>query len=222
MKDQVTLESAEDYGRRCTSIGKERRDLTSLQAAMSHPKFKQRHHELLDELAAEYWNLKLVLERLPFMTLQIGTFSEAQELRQAVYEGGCQITPQGNGLLGRIELSKRGEYNLYRATNAELGYPKGCTKAQSVMVLESIGAKKLPQEAGPQYCHQLTDQFTDQNVGDRQLIYTDGIYFIDDIDPFMFSAERDRYGLWLCATNARPNYFYHGKYTWIYTREDSF
>ena len=67
MTDVVTLNPdlatpAADYGRRCESIGRERRTVADLQDAMSNPDFKKAHHDLLDRLAREYCVSRPLLE----------------------------------------------------------------------------------------------------------------------------------------------------------------
>ena len=83
MKDGVILEDnpqmtncAADYGRRCQSIGMKRRDPKSLDNAMAHPKFNERHHALLDELEREYLASLPLTERGPWMTVQGGAYKD--------------------------------------------------------------------------------------------------------------------------------------------------
>ncbi|MCL5406999.1 MAG: hypothetical protein M1429_00665 [Patescibacteria group bacterium] len=217
-KDRVTLEpAAEDYGRRCKSIGLERKTVADLQDAMSHPEFKTSHHTLLDRLAVEYRLSKPLIERPPFATIQIGTFKNLNNLRSALKNAKCNISSYADDLFGRVTLATEPMIlDLCRASNAELGLTQGGTVAQTFEAIAKIGGEKLPAEAGPQYRLQNLDQ----KLGEWELIYMDPI--IDRVGcPDVFSVEHGKGGLWLYGYNASPDYFYHAEFVWVFSRKRS-
>ena len=217
MSGGVTPECAVDYGRRCQAIGQERRNTADLQDAMSHPDFKPRHHQLLDELAAEYRQTLPLIERPAFATIQIGTFKEIADLRQALTAGGFRIGDWASDLMGRPEftlVAEPTEVKLYAATVAELGYPNGCTVAEIIAAIEKIGGVKLPAEAGPQYRLQCLDQL----LGEWRLMYQEPITDSDG-GLEVFHVVRDESGRWLHSGYAGPEDFYDGDGVWVFGRK---
>jgi len=217
MSDGVTLKpAAADYGRRCESIGLERREVADLQDAMCHPDFKASHHALLDRLAAEYRQSRPILERPPFATIQLGTFKEVADLHRALLDGGFQIGNWADDLMSRPQFvpSKPGSIQLFRATNAELGYPDGCTVAKSFAALEKLGAVKLPPDA----MALLRLVYLDQPLGERLLGYMEPI---PDSRGYLkvFYVVRYENGLWLRSYCAYPEHFYSGAEVWVFARK---
>ncbi len=216
MSDGVTLECAVDYGRRCQAIGQERRNTADLQDAMSHPDFKPRHHKLLDELAAEYRQSKPLIERPPFASIQVGTFKSVEDLRQALLSGGFRIGEWASDLMARPQftlVAEPAELKLYRVTNAELGYPKGCRVAEMFAAIERIGGVKLPPEAGAQYL-----PHSDLPLGEWRLMYQEPIPDSDGC-PRVFDVAHDGYGRWLRSYYADPGRFCYGHRVWVFGRK---
>ena len=127
MDDGVTIKCAADYGRRCQAIGQERRHTADLQEAMNNPKFKARHHQLLDELATEYRENRPILERPAIATINVGTFQTVDELATAANTPLFYRSDWAKGLmrLGFALVGEPATIELYEATTAELGFPAG-------------------------------------------------------------------------------------------------
>ena len=217
--DGVTLARTllDDYLRRIEEICKERRNSQDVQHAMSNPNFKTEQHRLMDRLAAEYvCNLPLI-ERPPFATIEVGTFKTVADLRQTLVASNFRIGNWASDLLDRPEftlLTEPAKLDLYMASNAELGYPNGCTVAQSFEALEKIGAVKLPPEAGAQY----RLRYADQPLNEWRLMYMDPI--ADSIGCLeVLAVVRNDGGLWLYGDYASPSYFYVGGGVWVFARK---
>lgn len=212
MTDQVTLGSAEDYGRRCESIGKERRNTADLQDAMDHPDFKQRHHALLDQLAQECRQSKPIVERPPFMTVKLGTHKSNKDLRKALLAAGFKIGDWGGDILNRVKVAEKPEdVNIVVVTVAELGFPNGATREQIYEKALSMGLGLLPAEVGPQ----LRLQYTDQPLGEWILIGMKPIAGSDG-DLIVFGVERDDGGRWLGGEVGYPGFVWHGRNRWAF------
>lgn len=212
MTDQVTLGSAEDYGRRCESIGKERRNTADLQDAMDHPDFKQRHHALLDQLAQERRQSKPIVERPPFMTVKLGTHKSNKDLRKALLAAGLKIGDWGGDILNRVKVAEKPEdVNIVVVTVAELGFPNGASRAQIYVKALSMGLGLLPAEVGPQ----LRLQYTDQPLGEWILI---GMEPMSDSGGYLivFGVVRYDDGRWLYGDYGRPDSVWGGNYRWAF------
>jgi hypothetical protein len=185
-----------------------------LELAKGHPDVKARVHGLFDELAVEHEMMLPLIERPP-STIQIGTFSEVKQLRQALVDGRFRISDYADDLLGQITLvSEPDTLELYRATNAELGLTQGGTVAQSFEAITKIGGEKLPAEAGPQYRLQNSDQ----PMGQWELIYMDPMPGRDGYLG-VFSVGHGRDGRWLHGDCAYPEYFYGADSVWVFGRK---
>lgn len=126
--DGITLDAdmtncAADYGRRCESIGKERRNPQDLDDAMRHPNFKAGHHELLDRLAKEYRASLPLLERPARWTIRGGGYKSKQDLVKTVKGNDHEVTDWAMGVVNNKEfvLMKDGdEYDVFQTTVKEL------------------------------------------------------------------------------------------------------
>jgi len=143
--DRVTLRIAADYGRRCDDIAKDRRRIRDVQEAIKHPEFAKRHHQLLDELAAEYRRI-LMVERTPFLTIRVGTRKSGTEYMQSLVAIECQIN-YFHGVKDLI-LSKafgesipvaEEEIGFVVASNEELGFPLGCVYEETYRAALELG-----------------------------------------------------------------------------------
>ncbi len=192
-------------------------DGPTFQYILGHKDLAGQLGQIFSELAAEYRQSKPLLERPPFASIQVGTFKAVDELRQALLDGGFHISDWASDLMGRPEfilVPEPTELKLYSATNEELGFPNGCTVAESFAALERIGAVKLPPEAGPQY----RLQYPDQPMGEWRLMYMDPIAGSDG-DLRVFDVGRHGGGLWLSGDCASPGRFCRGDRGWVFGRK---
>lgn len=120
MKDRVTLGApADDYGRRCRSIGLERRNVADLQDAMNHPAFKAEHHALLDYLAREYRASIPLLERPPRYTSKLGIWKTKAAMVNSVKAAGYRISDWAESVIRNedfILISEPGEYEFFETS----------------------------------------------------------------------------------------------------------
>jgi hypothetical protein len=224
MKDRVTLEATQegvsedavkDYGRRCEAIGRERRNTADLQDAMDHPEFKKRHHDLLDQLAAEQQLRKPIMERRPFATIKLGTHKSVKDLRKALLDAGYRIGDWGDDILKRINVaSKPEDVDIVVVSVAELGFPNGATRAQIYEKALSMGLGLCPAEVGPQW----RLQYADQPMGEWILV---GMEPISDSGGSLkvFDVVRFEDGRWLYGNDGRPGGVWYGDLRWAFRRK---
>lgn len=162
MKDRVTLEpAADDYGRRCRSIGLERRSIADLQDGMNHPNFKAAHHELLDRLAREYRASLPLLERPARWTIKGGGYQSKQELVEAVKAKGYQFSNWAMGVVNNTEfvlMQDGDEYDVFLTTVKELTGKDQVTTAELYQIRDRLGFCDAPCEAALLVRVQYTDQ----------------------------------------------------------------
>jgi hypothetical protein len=190
---------------------------TEFQYLLGHSSFASRFGEILNDLANEHRLTQPLIERPSFATIEVGTYKTTDDIRQALAAGNFRIGDWASDLMNRPEftlLTEPAKLDLYMASNAELGYPNGCTVAQSFEALEKIGAVKLPPEAGAQY----RLKYADQPLNEWRLMYMDPITGSDG-GLGVFSVERDGGGLWLDGRYAGPGRFYGGDYVWVFARK---
>lgn len=220
MKDQVTLKSAEDYGRRCTSIGKERRNTADLQDAMDHPEFKARHHALLDQLVAEQrQRIKPLIERPASLIVRVGMLKTVADLRQAVTNAGCQITPWADDMINRPAfkvgiVQAEEDIEFIFASNAELGYPNGCTRARTYEAGLKLGWKLcFPSDA-----IEIRRQYLEQPKNEWLYVAMDAITTSDGLFR-VFSVTPDDTSPLLGADDAYSGILRRGDCCWAFRRK---
>jgi len=215
--DGVTLTNcAEEYGRRAIKIGLERRRVQDLQDAMNHAEFKERHHQLLDQLVREHRHNLQLIERPPFATIEVGTYKTIADLCQALTGSYFPITSGASYLMLRPKftlLAEPAKLDLHMVSNTQLGHPNGCTVKESFTALKNIGAVKLPPEAGPQY----RLQYADQPFGESRYMYMDPIVSLHG-NREVFCVKRDDSDRWLDSRFAHPNFFLSSDVIWVYAR----
>ena len=215
MTDRVTLESAEDYGRRCVAIGKERRNTADLQDAMDHPNFKAEHHALLDRLANEQRQRKPFMNRPAWMTIKLGTHKKVADLRKGILDTKDRIGDWGDDILKRIKVANEPtEIELFRATVTEIGFPNGGTWAQIKAKLDEFGFGNCPAEVGPQ----LRLQYTDQPNGEWLWVVMEPITDSDG-DLGVFNVGRDNDVRWLDGDDGHPDLVLNGDYELVFRRK---
>ena len=219
--DDVTLvdnpkmtNCSDDYARRCKSIGMKRRNPKDLDGAMRHPKFNERHHQLLDELAKEYEASRPIMERAPWMTIQLGTNKSNQDLRKELEKNDHRISDWGSDILKKTDVATElTEVDLIVLSNAELGSPDGCTVAQTYEAAQKLGLELCPAEVGPQ----LRLQYTNQPMDEWLLVAMDPITDSDGTLS-VFRVVRHEDGSWLIGYYGRPDRHWFGDYRWVFVR----
>lgn len=219
--DDVTLvdnpemtNCSDDYARRCKSIGMKRRNPRDLDSAMRHPKFNERHHQLLDDLAKEYEASRPIMERTPWMTIQLGTHKSNKDLRKELEKTGHRIGDWGSDILKKTDVAPEPtEVDLIVLSNAELGFPNGCTVAQTYEAAQKLGLELCPAEVGPQ----LRLQYKDQPMNEWVLVAMDPI--TDSYGYlFVFNVVRDVDGSWLYGSRGHPDRRWYGDDRWVFVR----
>lgn len=223
MSQQRTSEVAVSDGL-ARQIGRMAEDATRIypggtakaELAKGHPEFVARYHLWLDGLADERAIALPILERPPLRIIEVGKYKKVADFRRALADAKCGVGNWANGLMERprFQLSKPGRIVVCTATIAELGYPQGCTVAESFAALERIGAKKLPPD-GMMY---LRLAYLNQPLGEWLLGYMDPL--ADSYGrPEVFSVVHGEGGLWLGGGYARLGSTYVGGAVWAFARE---
>jgi hypothetical protein len=199
-------------------------DGRTLQHIMDCPDFTERVERVYVDMAADFRRSPPLIERPPVATIRVGTYQDVEAWCQSILGAGCRIGDWANDLtdqrgavgeVGKFYLvSEMAEIPLYAASNADLGYPKGCTVAESFAALEGIGAKKLPPD-GMLY---LRLAYLNQPLGEWLLGYMDPIADSSG-DPEVFYVGRNEDGLWLYSSFAHPENTYSGGAVWVFARE---
>lgn len=219
--DDVTLvdnpemtNCSDDYARRCKSIGMKRRNPRDLDSAMRHPKFNERHHQLLDDLATEYKASRPIMERAPWMTVTIGTHKSNKDLRKELEKSGHRIGDWGTDILKKTDVAAEpAEVDLIVLSNAELGFPNGCTVAQTYEAAQKLGLELCPAEVGPQ----LRLQYKDQPMNEWLLVAMDPITGSDG-NLNVFRVVRREGGSWLHGNGGHPDNPWSGDLRWVFVR----
>ena len=190
---------------------------TEFQYAIGHQGFVSRFGAILGDLANEHRLTQPLVERPSFATIEVGIYKTVVDICYALTDGGFRIGDWASDLMSRPEFTLFAEpakLDLYMASNAELGYPVGCTVKESFAALEKIGAVMLPPEAGTQYCL----QYSNQPLRKSRLMYMDPI--TDSNGNFkVFFVEHDGDGLWLGSGCAGPSYFCIGGEVWVFAHK---
>jgi len=210
--EKLVRELATVYGDRCVNIAQECTPDDILDA-MKHPDFAAYHRALFEKLVFEFQQRELTVDRQPFASIQIGTFKDVNELRQALQDKDYNISRHVNDLLNRVKfVDGVRQVKLYSASNAQLGYPNGCTVSESFGVFEKFGIEKMPDEAGSQCRLQISRL---PSVA-RYLFYTDTIFDLNS-DPCLFETTCVDNHLELDCETAFPDSFYGGSWMWVYS-----
>lgn len=222
-KDGVTLaKCAGDYGRRCESIGNDRRNIADLQDAMDHPDFKKRHHALIDELAREHRLAKPLIERASFLVVPAELYKKhdsPKKLESATTAAGNRLDDWGKDILRRMTISgeiPESDVEFVDTTNAELGYPSGCTVAQTCETAAKFGLELCHPEDGPL----ARIAYTEQPMNDWRLMAMEPITDSNGSRK-VFGLKRNDSGFWLDGTYGITDRFYYGDVRWVFRRKHS-
>lgn len=209
VKDEVTLDNcAADYGRRCESIGKERRVIAELQDAMNHPNFKAEHHALLDKLAKEHRATRPLTERGVWMTVTCGTHKSKKDLIGAVTKAGHRFSDWAMDLIntkGWTLLAEPTEIDLYETTVKELTGKDSITTKELYEIRDRLGFCDAPDETALQVRLAYTNQPMDEwrYILSQPKADSDG-----DLD--VLDVARNSDGSWVSWRYAYPDVVWRG------------
>ena len=141
-----------------------------------------------------------------FRTIQLGTHSSINSLRASLSNCGHSIGDWANNILDKITLASTPTtfLNLIVVSNADLGFSKGATFAETCAKAKESGLDLCPAEVGPQ----LRLQYTDQPRGEWLVIAMEPIADSDGgLDGFRVGRSVGGRS-WLSAGCGSPGYFW--------------
>jgi hypothetical protein len=186
-----------------------------LELVKSHPEFVVRLGELFDTLAAEREAMLQLVERPTWKTIQVGTMPSADVLRTALLAADFKIGDWGGDILAKVVVATEPtEIELVQATVAELGFPRGATRAQIYEAGLKLGWQLCPPEVGPQ----LRLQYPDQPNGEWILVAMEPITASGGYLG-VFDVVRGGDDRWLNGRNGRPGGVWIGGGRWAFRRK---
>ena len=141
-----------------------------------------------------------------FLSIQLGTHSSINSLRASLSNCGHSIGDWANNILDKITLASTPTtfLNLIVVSNADLGFSKGATFAETCAKAKESGLDLCPAEVGPQ----LRLQYTDQPRGEWLVIAMEPIADSDGgLDGFRVGRSVGGRS-WLYAGCGSPSYFW--------------
>jgi len=167
-------------------------------------------------LADDFRRSLPLLERPPFLTVRVGTLKTESDLRQAVLDAGCRIGDWASDLMSQPAFTAgiaqaEEDVEFVIASNAELGYPNGCSKAQTCEAGLKLGWKLcLPSDA-----IEIRRNYLDQPVGEWFLVAMDSIAGSGGLLR-VFDVVRDGGDRWLHGNDGRPGFVWGGRSRWAF------
>jgi hypothetical protein len=153
-------------------------------------------------------------------TLSLGTCKDAEALGQAIKGADSQISDWSGDIMSKPAFTVSPEQttiDLVKVSVAELGFPKGATRAQIYERGTELGLELCPPEVGPQ----LRLQYSDQPRNEWLLIAMEPIT-VSVGDPRIFRVARDDGGRrWLNSRWDRPGYSWGPGIVWVFSRRKS-
>ena len=187
-----------------------------LELAKGHTNFQSRLWELLDVLAGERVLQLPILERPIWKTILLGVHKNADEYRKAIKAAGGRISDWANDILGKPAFTVADQpmdIDLVVVTVAELGFPKGATRADIYKRAAEFELEPCPAEVGPA----LREQYMDQPNGEWLRIAMEPI--VDSYAaPNIFNVEHDDDDLWLNYNYAFPGSVWDADFQWVFVR----
>lgn len=193
-------------------------DLAIFQYILGHPNLAPQVDKMFASMAAEYWQSKPLIERPASLIARVGTLKTVAELRQAITVVDCRISDWANDLMsqpafkaGIVQTEEDVEFIF--ASNTELGYPQGCTRAQTYEAGLRLGWKLcFPSDA-----IEIRRNYLEQPNGEwafvamRPIADSDG--YLDD-----FRVARNGGVCWLNAFYSRPDRVWSAGCRWVFRR----
>ncbi len=107
------------------------------------------------------------------------------------------------------------DLNLVVRSNEELGFPDGCTVAETFDAATKLGLGRCPSEAGPQLLLQCEALPTEEDL----LVAMDPIKDSCD-NPHVYAIVRRDKRTWLHASNGEAINRYGGSTNWVFVRPE--
>lgn len=184
------------------------------QHMIGHPLFKNELEAIVNSKVLEYRRTRPLIER-PGQKLQLGECKSSEDMRKRLITKGCQFGSWGADILNHTTpVTIPIEIEVVEASNAELGYPGGCTVAQTFEAGLKLGWELCDHEVGPEYLLQDLDLPKGQNLRVAMKPITDS-----DGNLEVFCVARDDYGQKLGGDYGYPDYFYGGGNVWLFRRK---
>ncbi|MFA5967133.1 MAG: hypothetical protein WC805_01265 [Patescibacteria group bacterium] len=187
-----------------------------LELAKGHPDFRKDIWATLDRLAADQALRLPLMQRPAWKSVELGTQPNADGYRSALKDKGFKIGDWANDIMGKPAFTVSDQpisVDLVLVTVAELGFPKGATRAKIYERALELGFQLCPPEVGPA----LRLQYPDQPNGEWLLIGMEPIADSDG-DLHVFNVGRDDDYLWLYSHYDNPYYFWPGSCQWLFVR----
>lgn len=184
------------------------------QHVIGHPLFKKELDAIVNSKVVEYRQMLPLIDR-PGQKLQLGVRKSAEEMRKRLITKGCQIGNWGSDILKHITLvSSPIEIEVVEASNAELGYPGGCTVAQTYEAGLKLGWELCDHEVGPEYLLQDLDL----PKGQYRRIAMKPIA-VSGVNLRVFGVVHGGGGRDLDGCCGGPDDFYFGGRVWLFRRK---
>jgi hypothetical protein len=150
----------------------------------------------------------------PLKTIQLGTHKSSKDLRSELEKNGYQIGVRGGDILKKVKVAPEPTaVNLFFLSNAELGYPEGCTVSQTFEAGKCHGFETCPQEVGPQ----LFRQYTDRPMYEWLIVAMEPIEDSNgDLLVFVIQVDDEERPV-LGGGNGDPDKEYFGDKLWVFT-----
>lgn len=193
-------------------------DGPTFQHILGHPTLADQLDKIFSDTAAEYRQSLPLIERLPFLTVRVGTFKTEPELRQAVLDSGCKIGDWAIDLMNQPAFTAgipqvEEDIDFVYASNEEFGYPNGCTQIQSYEAGLKLGWKPCLPSDGPE----IRRHYLDQPDGEWDLVAMEPIADSSGLLK-VFDVARGEDGLWLHSSGG-PVDFWRGSSRWVFRRK---
>jgi len=149
--------------------------------------------------------------------LTLGLHKTADLYREALTQAGFKISDWTRDILGKPQFTvatEETEVNLVVVSVADLGFPKGATRAQIYTRAKQLGLKLCPPEVGPA----LRLQYSDQPQGEWLLIAMEPISGPDG-SPYVFCVGHGDSGRWLRESGGFPRGCWNADCCWVFLRK---
>lgn len=171
-----------------------------------------------DQLADERAAMLPLKQRPVWKTVKVGTHKSEKDLKKAVEDEGHKFSDWVVHLFNqkKFGLVTDGErtIDLYTATVAELGFPKGGTVKEIYAKLDQLGFGVCPQETAVQ----LRRVYKDQPMNERRIVITEPVADADGYLHVLYVA-RDSDGSWVDRRYAGPGRFWYDVSRLVFCRK---
>lgn len=166
-------------------------------------------------------NAKPLSEKPPFLVVPASEYEShdtLEKLEQSLVNDRGKIGYYGKYVLRVMTVSGEvpdSDVEFVKVSNAELGYPNGCTVEQAFEAAAKFGLELCCPEDGPL----ARIAYKDQPMGDWRLMAMKPIADSNGY-PKIFGLKHNYLGLWLCC-DKYPSNFCNGNIQWVFRRKRS-